>query len=175
MTGILWVAERKFLKTVFVLKRGIAGQSRKLQSGITGTRKQEAQGIAGEHKPMNPVKRCITSGSPERQNQKGTHTHTLTHTDTHTHRHTHTGLFQGIGLCNCVFGRSEICRAGWQGMIQVLGGEDYRTLWTHSMPLRCTCTNYWKIELMWQKSFFCQETWSPFGGLSTLWRILLFT
>ena len=53
-----------------------------MQSGITGTRKQEAQGVAGEHKAMNPVKRCITSGSPERQNQKGTHTHS--HTQTHT-------------------------------------------------------------------------------------------
>ena len=85
---------------------------------------------------------------------------------THTHTHTHTGLFQGIGLYNCVFGRPEIYSAGWQGMIKVLGGEDYRTLkCKHSMPLSCTCTNYWNIELMWQNSFFCRETCSPLEGI----------
>ena len=41
-------------------------------SSSSSSRKQEAQGVAGERKAISPVKGHISSGSPGKQSQKGT-------------------------------------------------------------------------------------------------------
>ena len=59
---------------------GVAQSQTRLMrlSSSSSSRKQEAQGVAGERKAISPVKGHISSGSPGKQSQKGTHTHTHT-------------------------------------------------------------------------------------------------